>query len=214
MDEEIPLEETTTDEDEIILDEVPVTEKELEDEFVSEETASEELDIEDDEIVLDDIEEELELDDKILSGSDIEDEEDEVIEDVPPLDFEPMSEEELSLESDPTSPFDDINENIDIDGLSDVVFEEVDMDESDSPDMELEEEPPAIPDMDDTEAPDDMGSSVEDIPDTIKEEIRSVLSYMDKLLEALPDDKIEEFAKSEHFNVYQKLFDDLGLTEE
>jgi len=51
------------------------------------------------------------------------------------------------------------------------------------------------------------------LPDNLKEEIRSVLSYMDRLLESLPDDKIQEFAESEHFETYKKLFEDLGLLE-
>lgn len=54
-------------------------------------------------------------------------------------------------------------------------------------------------------------SSISDLPEDLKQEIRSVLSYMDHLLEALPDDKIEEFAKSEHFDVYKRLFEELGL---
>ncbi|MFW5695003.1 MAG: hypothetical protein ACOCYB_07525, partial [Alkalispirochaeta sp.] len=54
-------------------------------------------------------------------------------------------------------------------------------------------------------------ASISDLPDDLKQEIRSVLSYMDQLLEALPDDKIEEFAHSEHFEVYKRLFEELGL---
>ncbi len=54
-------------------------------------------------------------------------------------------------------------------------------------------------------------SSIAGLPEDLKQEIRSVLSYMDQLLEALPDDKIEEFAKSEHFDVYKRLFEELGL---
>ena len=46
----------------------------------------------------------------------------------------------------------------------------------------------------------------------LKTEIVSVLSYMDQLLENLPEDKITEFAKSEHFVTYKKLFDELGLS--
>ena len=46
----------------------------------------------------------------------------------------------------------------------------------------------------------------------LKNEIVSVLSYMDQLLENLPEDKITEFAKSEHFVTYKKLFDELGLS--
>ncbi len=52
----------------------------------------------------------------------------------------------------------------------------------------------------------------EEIPDDLKTEIKSILKYMDQLLEALPEDKIEEFARSEYFEVYKKLFDELGLT--
>jgi hypothetical protein len=49
------------------------------------------------------------------------------------------------------------------------------------------------------------------IPSDIKLELRSVLSYMDQLLESLPEGKIEEFAKSKYFDTYKKLFEDLGL---
>ncbi|HVP17688.1 MAG TPA: hypothetical protein VMU36_01745 [Spirochaetia bacterium] len=51
------------------------------------------------------------------------------------------------------------------------------------------------------------------IPDDLKDEIRTVLQYMDRLLENLPDDKIKEFAESPHFVTYKKLFEDLGLSE-
>jgi hypothetical protein len=44
-----------------------------------------------------------------------------------------------------------------------------------------------------------------------KKDLVTVLCYIDKLLEALPDEKIEEFARSEQFEVYKKLFTDLGL---
>ena len=46
----------------------------------------------------------------------------------------------------------------------------------------------------------------------IQDDIKSVLVYMDQLLENLPEDKIEEFAKSEHFETYKKLFNDLGIS--
>ena len=52
-----------------------------------------------------------------------------------------------------------------------------------------------------------------DIPDNLKDEIRTVLKYMDHLLEALPDEKIQEFASSDYFVMYKKLFEDLGLGE-
>ncbi|MDR2807776.1 MAG: hypothetical protein LBB43_02080 [Spirochaetaceae bacterium] len=49
------------------------------------------------------------------------------------------------------------------------------------------------------------------IPSSIKDELSVVLCYMDQLLEALPDEKIEEFAHSEYFDTYKKLFKELGL---
>lgn len=51
----------------------------------------------------------------------------------------------------------------------------------------------------------------ETLPSDLKTEIKSVLSYMDQLLENLPEDKIAEFAKSEQFDTYKKLFKELGL---
>jgi hypothetical protein len=49
------------------------------------------------------------------------------------------------------------------------------------------------------------------IPENIKGELRSVLNYMDQLLDSLPEEKIQEFANSDHFKVYQRLFEELGL---
>lgn len=50
------------------------------------------------------------------------------------------------------------------------------------------------------------------IPLELKNEIKSVLAYMDQLLEALPEQKIEEFAKSEYFETYKHLFEELGIS--
>jgi hypothetical protein len=58
----------------------------------------------------------------------------------------------------------------------------------------------------------DNSAALRDVPAKFKEELRTVLSYMDILLESLPDEKIEEFARSEHFEPYKKLFKELGLT--
>jgi hypothetical protein len=51
----------------------------------------------------------------------------------------------------------------------------------------------------------------DDMSSSLKQEIKTVLAYMDKLLEALPEEKIEEFARSEHFETYKRLFEELGL---
>ncbi|NBF41063.1 MAG: hypothetical protein GVY14_11665 [Spirochaetes bacterium] len=58
------------------------------------------------------------------------------------------------------------------------------------------------------------GSEAGELPENLKQEIRSVLSYMDQLLESLPEEKIQEFARSEHFEVYKRLFEELGLESE
>lgn len=70
----------------------------------------------------------------------------------------------------------------------------------------------ATSDLPDTSSPANKNKS-EGLSEKMKEEIRSVLSYMDKLLASLPDEKIQEFAESEHFEVYKKLFEELGLTD-
>jgi hypothetical protein len=59
----------------------------------------------------------------------------------------------------------------------------------------------------------EMAISSHDPLDTLgfKRDLQIVLSYMDKLLEALPDEKIEEFARSEQFDTYKKVFKELGL---
>lgn len=50
------------------------------------------------------------------------------------------------------------------------------------------------------------------LPIHLKDEIKSVLTYMDQLLESLPEEKIEEFAKSEYFDTYKRLFEELGIS--
>jgi hypothetical protein len=44
-------------------------------------------------------------------------------------------------------------------------------------------------------------------------DLKDVLIYMDKLLESLPEEKIDEFAHSEHYNTYKKLFEELGIPQ-
>lgn len=45
----------------------------------------------------------------------------------------------------------------------------------------------------------------------LQSDIRSVLSYLDTLLEDLPKEKIQEFAQSQYFGIYKRLFEELGL---
>jgi len=52
----------------------------------------------------------------------------------------------------------------------------------------------------------------EELPSNIKKDIKSVLAYMDQLLESLPEEKIKEFAESEYFEMYHRLFNELGIS--
>ena len=54
-------------------------------------------------------------------------------------------------------------------------------------------------------------SSVEDVSKIEREDIRKVISYLDTLLGELPDHVIKDFAKSEHFSLYKKVMDQLGV---
>jgi len=60
-------------------------------------------------------------------------------------------------------------------------------------------------------ATEEASNLAEGLSEPLREEIKSVLQYMDQLLEALPEEKIQEFARSEHFEVYRRLFEELGL---
>ncbi|QTQ14118.1 hypothetical protein HRQ91_06410 [Treponema parvum] len=70
----------------------------------------------------------------------------------------------------------------------------------------LEEAAKQIPFSNDADAESSTG-----MPKDLTKDIKAVLSYMDQLLENLPDEKISEFARSEQFVTYKKLFTELGL---
>ena len=96
------------------------------------------------------------------------------------------------------------------------VFEKTFGEESGS-DFTTPESSVSIEDAIEIENPEDNSlTQIEETNDTelskdIKNDVKSVLLYMDKLLESLPDEKIREFAASEQFETYKKLFDELGL---
>ena len=79
--------------------------------------------------------------------------------------------------------------------------EELDQAAKDIPRLELNES-----------AAEEQKVQTETLPIHLKDEIKSVLTYMDQLLESLPEEKIEEFAKSEYFDTYKRLFDELGIS--
>ena len=95
--------------------------------------------------------------------------------------------------------------------------DEASTDEASGDDEPLLEEEPLVDEEPrlDLGGAEDVLSQVGDtpIPENLKGELRSVLNYMDKLLDSLPEEKIQEFAASDHFKVYKRLFEELGLEQ-
>jgi hypothetical protein len=126
--------------------------------------------------------------------------------------------EDILLEDEPTptseavlppSPEPQVDQPLfpEVDEIQDIAPLEPPLETQEVPEVSAEPEPvaPATP----APAP----QAKEELSDSLKEELKSVLSYMDKLLASLPDDKIQEFAESQHFEVYKRLFEELGLIE-
>ncbi len=57
-------------------------------------------------------------------------------------------------------------------------------------------------------APKPIGQTM---PEGTAEDLKKLLGYLDRLLESLPEDKIDEFARSEYFELYRKTFEFFGL---
>ena len=132
--------------------------------------------------------------------------------------------EAFDVDSDFDSFTDAIEQELDVAAATEptadeITIEELDLEDSEPPahatDRVSDETIEPVPDDADfvnaPSVPVGDGTSIGELPDRLKDEIRSVLSYMDQLLAVLPDDKIEEFAQSEHFAVYKRLFEELGL---
>jgi len=49
------------------------------------------------------------------------------------------------------------------------------------------------------------------LPENTFEDLKRLLNYLDSLLEALPEEKIDEFARSEYFELYRRVFEFFGL---
>ena len=111
-------------------------------------------------------------------------------------------EEADNLDVDDGMGFKDIPE-AHVENHDDTVFsaEELDQASKEIPRLDLEET-----------AAEQQKIKTETLPIHLKDEIKSVLTYMDQLLESLPEEKIEEFAKSEYFDTYKRLFDELGIS--
>ncbi len=79
-------------------------------------------------------------------------------------------------------------------------FNDFDIDLADDQNEELKK--PVTP----RESPDGEGLS-----NLQKEEIKEVLKYIDTLFSDLPSDRVKEFARSKYYDLYNKIFDELGI---
>ena len=201
----------TSSEDEVTQDEVfeeEIIQEEITDSFDIAETFEEEPEIEEnseikDEIVSEEIDDSFNIADSFITETDFGTED---IDDSFGITENFVSEPEVEEQNDevvtqpivPEEPFTfdetEIAENEEI--IEDSInFEEQIVDTSDDF-AENTETVPAEPEMN----------------SELKRDIKSVLLYMDQLLENLPEDKIMEFAQSDEFATYKKLFNELGLS--
>ena len=100
---------------------------------------------------------------------------------------------------------------IDIDTYKDLPgTEEVDLNslEALASDTEIEK-PEALPAVDKASEKTESPS----MPSKLQNEIKDVLKYMDELLDWLPHKKVQEFERSEHFEVYRRIFEELGISK-
>ena len=105
-------------------------------------------------------------------------------------------------------PFDDELEMEEAEALEDL--DDIEEIKSGETDDHVSGEAFNIP-ADSTDSKSEYPDTASNIPVGLKSELKVVLSYMDQLLESLPEEKIQEFAKSEYFDTYKKLFKELGL---
>jgi hypothetical protein len=57
----------------------------------------------------------------------------------------------------------------------------------------------------------DVDRFVKSLPEDKQKNIKKLLKYLDGLFEKLPEDVVENFSKSEYFNLYMQVLDDLGI---
>jgi len=131
----------------------------------------------------------------------------------------PVEEEIVLDDLDTEELTSDLSKSADL--SKDIDFDIDDIEEINGADLEIESledeslpvvasEPDATSTID-MELPEMHDEGLTELSPQLKTEIKSVLSYMDQLLESLPEEKIDEFANSEHYEVYKKLFEELGL---
>ncbi|MBI40528.1 MAG: hypothetical protein CMF59_13085 [Leptospiraceae bacterium] len=62
-----------------------------------------------------------------------------------------------------------------------------------------------------TEHQEALAESISQAEGLNKNELKKMISYLDRLFDQLPDDTVREFSRSEYFDLYKKLMQDLGI---
>jgi pilus assembly protein FimV len=200
IDEELTLEEDLPD---LVSDEPETMEEVIP---LGEDIEMEEITTPDDEIGLVDVDA---LDDDISLLDDFEDALNEGSEEV---DLPDLTAHEIPAEDD---GFGDVmSETIELDSL-DADFNEVgeiSLEEEDVTPIEISgsEEEEIYKNLKDEMLTKEPGDT-EETPTELKSEVKEVLEYLDHLLDALPEEKIKEFAESKAFETYRKLFEELQI---
>jgi len=85
--------------------------------------------------------------------------------------------------------------------------------DSDISEMEREAavEPQPLAPVELEAAPVPEGESMQGLSEDTKKDIKKVLGYLDGLFDDLPEARVKEFANSEYYDIYNKLFKELGL---
>ena len=137
------------------------------------------------------------------------------MEELEALTEKPAAAEELTLEEAPEAEIPEVEMP-----EEELTLEEAP--EAEIPELEMPEEELTLEEAPEEAAPEDGAAPIElepetalqadqQFPEELKSDIKSVLSYLDQLLESLPEEKIREFANSKYLPMYKKLFEDLGL---
>ena len=221
---ELPdLDEIIAEEEDLIdlpdVDEIVIEEPEIEDSLEDIELPDLDDMIMEEEINSSDIHDDIELPD--LDEIIIEDDEPESLPDLDEILAESSIEEELSSIELPDMDDFTLDDEIELPQLDDPAEDNLFGDDSESVDLDsLEQLAVEEPEISDENFASEFNDRVEEIrdaakngnvPEELKDEIKDILLYMDQLLESLPDEKIQEFARSEHFEVYKKIFEELGI---
>ncbi len=181
--------------------EVSLEEEEMQDISAIEDDGIEEIDLDEisvsDEILIDDLETKIETIDNSFTTLEMEDEtdiiahapdaEDNNIMDTLPVPGD-LDEEHVELEQDEISEIDDImitDENVTPEMYS-LNSSQIDKEQI-------------------------IAENVNKLSSDTKDEMKRVLSYLDTLLEDLPEDKIKEFSQSDYYDLYVKILDKLGV---